>query len=141
MTRKEAERINQQESALLELGFTTAEAEQLRRISMTLHSWYERQCNGEIERAGEDGDGKPYVSYAAWGGKHLAYPIPDRERSAERRLLGIMKRVNHDRPLDTALDFYLQDDPRGASLYILRPGDVPSGKHADSYYNRGLCIY
>lgn len=36
---------------------------------------------------------------------------------------------------------YIQTDPRGASLYILRPGDVPVGGTAESYYNRGVCIW
>lgn len=36
---------------------------------------------------------------------------------------------------------YVQTDPRGVSLYILRPGDVPEGKDSDAYYTRGICIY
>lgn len=39
------------------------------------------------------------------------------------------------------LSYYIQSDPRGAALYILRPGDVPEGKEADSYYTRGICVY
>ena len=53
MNRKEAERLARQENVLLELGFTREQAESLRRISMTLHSWHERECgtgNGCIER-------------------------------------------------------------------------------------------
>lgn len=36
---------------------------------------------------------------------------------------------------------YVQTDPRGAALYILRPGDVPAGESADAYYTRGICVY
>lgn len=36
---------------------------------------------------------------------------------------------------------YIQTDPRGAALYILRPGDVPAGESADAYYTRGICVY
>jgi hypothetical protein len=36
---------------------------------------------------------------------------------------------------------YVQTDPRGASLYILRPGDVPEGADVDGYYSRGLPVY
>lgn len=36
---------------------------------------------------------------------------------------------------------YIQGDPRGAALYILRLGDVPAGKDADAYYSRGVCVY
>lgn len=39
------------------------------------------------------------------------------------------------------ITYYLQTDPRGAALYILRPGDVPEGKDVDAYYNRGICVY
>jgi hypothetical protein len=151
MTRKEAERLNAQEYALLDLGFTRQEAEQLRRISMTLHRWYERECNGEIERAGENSDGAPYASFPN-SGTHRAYRIPDRERGAERRLQQIIDARNarmreevragltsegHGEPIRS----YLQGDPHGAALYIIRPGDVPEGQDVRSYYNRGLCVY
>jgi hypothetical protein len=36
---------------------------------------------------------------------------------------------------------YIQTDPRGAALYIIRPDDVPEGKNFESYYNRGICVY
>jgi hypothetical protein len=36
---------------------------------------------------------------------------------------------------------YVQGDPRGASLYIIRQGDVPEGQDVDSYYNRGIAVY
>ena len=39
------------------------------------------------------------------------------------------------------LSSYVQGDPRGAALYILRPGDVPEGASVDSYYNRGIAVY
>jgi hypothetical protein len=35
---------------------------------------------------------------------------------------------------------YIQGDPRGAPLYIFRPGDVPEGQQAESYYNRGIAV-
>lgn len=133
MTRHEAMRLNQQEATLCNLGFTPAEVETLRRISRTLHTWAEAECNGDIERA-DNGDGVPYRSLAATGGKHLAYRIPDRERGALRRLHALL--AQH--PTLTA---YVQGDPRGCALYILRPGDVPDGQPIDSYYNRGLAVY
>mgnify|MGYP001605579533 CR=1 FL=1 len=40
-----------------------------------------------------------------------------------------------------ALRAYIQGDPRGAALYILRPGDVPQGEKPDSCYSRGLVVY
>ena len=39
------------------------------------------------------------------------------------------------------LSSYLQTDPRGATLYILRPDDVPAGQPADSCYSRGIYVY
>jgi hypothetical protein len=40
-----------------------------------------------------------------------------------------------------SLSVYVQGDPRGASLYVLRPGDVPEGERADAYYSRGVAVY
>ena len=39
------------------------------------------------------------------------------------------------------VDSFIQTDPRGAALYILRPGDIPAGQSADAYYTRGICVY
>jgi hypothetical protein len=61
-------------------------------------------------------------------------PIADREAGAHRRLKAIMGQY----PTLTA---YIQGDPRGAALYILRPGDVPEGASVESYYNRGIVVY
>jgi hypothetical protein len=46
-----------------------------------------------------------------------------------------------DRCAPATVSAYIQPDPRGAALYILRPGDVPVGERADSYYSRGLCVH
>lgn len=40
-----------------------------------------------------------------------------------------------------AVSAYVQTDPRGAALYILRPEDVPEGQDVGSYYTRGICVY
>ena len=42
-------------------GFDVDTADALRRIEMTLSRWSERECNGEIERDGDNGDGKPFA--------------------------------------------------------------------------------
>jgi hypothetical protein len=162
MTRKEAERLAKQAATLQALGFTSEEAEQLRRISMTLHRWYELECgdgNGCIER--DETTGKPYFLYASQHGYvsdgHRRSYIADRETGAKRRLAAILKARNeryteipasdprgpaHVR-LDAngALSAYIQTDPRGAALYILRPGDVPNGADVSAYYSRGICVY
>ncbi len=118
--------------ALERAGISRSDAFDLRRIAMTLHRWHELECGddrGCIER--DETTGKAMWRSASTG---KAYPIPDRETGAMLRLVGIMERYPQ-------LSAYVQDDPRGASLYILRPGDVPEGKDADAYYNRGLAVY
>lgn len=142
MTRKEAERLAQQENVLMALGFTQSEAESLRRISMTLRRWHELECgdgNGCIER--DEATGRPvYVNAHRTGHR---YPVADRETGALNRLAKIVRRVNAGRfaNQEGALQSYVQGDPRGAALYILRPGDVPEGCAAESYYSRGVCVY
>ena len=130
MTRKEAIRINHQEDKLVSLGISRPDAEALRRISMTLHRWAERECNGEIQR--DEGTGKPFV-YSTYDGRKL-YATADKETGALKRLGDILAKT-------PGLSYYHQSDPRGAALYILRPGDVPEGKEADSYYSRGIVVY
>jgi hypothetical protein len=39
------------------------------------------------------------------------------------------------------LTAYVQTDPRGAALYVLRPGDVPDGADVSAYYSRGIAVY
>lgn len=140
MTRKEAERLTRQADVLRSLGFTSEEADQLRRISMALHRWHELECgtdNGCVER--DETTGKPY-----WLNSYTMKrsPMADREAGALKRLKAILARVNVQRAGKVGpLSSYIQTDPRGTALYILRPGDVPNGENADSYYNRGICVY
>lgn len=61
-------------------------------------------------------------------------PIADKEAGALKRLRAIMVRY-------PVLKAYQQGDPRGAALWILRPGDVPEGKDAGAYYPRGIAVY
>ncbi len=119
-------------SRLERSGISREDAFSLRRISMTLHRWHEMECgidNGCIER--DDETGKAY-----WLNSNTMrrYPVADREQGALKRLAVIMARY----PDKSA---YVQGDPRGASLYILNPGDVPEGKDGNSYYSRGIGVY
>ena len=146
-TRKEAARITAQENALMALGFTRTEADKLRLISRTLRRWHELECgvdNGAIER--DDDTQRPYWCSSTTGRR---WPVADRERGALKRLQLIMRDVNGRRPerasfvdnLRDDMSFYVQTDPRGAALYILRPGDVPEGADPASCYTRGICVY
>lgn len=138
MNRKEAARINDQANRLMAAGFTYNETETLRRISMTLHRWYEMECGDSnnycswsIERDPETD--KPYrVIYPHASNKTLREAIPDREYGAIRRL---------DKMMPDGLTYYRQTDPRGICLYIIRPGDIPEGKEVDAYYTNGIAVY
>lgn len=149
MTKKEAMRRTVQDDTLRALGFTQQEAEQLRRISMTLQRWHELECGidgGCVER--DEETGKTY-----WRSAHTGklWPYADRETGARKRLAAVIGRCNmwragvlKDGKPDPAFDqlaAYIQTDPRGAALYIIRPGDVPEGKDVSAYYNRGICVY
>jgi hypothetical protein len=149
MTKKKAVRQTAQENTLLKLGFTREEAEALRRISMTLTRWFEHECNGNIQRDGDDGDGKPFWhSVTLLGNTRSRWPIADRETGARKRLVRIISDRNRRVTGSGAaalepggVSAYIQGDPRGAALYIIRPGDVPDGKDVEAYYNRGICVY
>jgi hypothetical protein len=132
MTKTEAARRTALENALMTLGFTRDESEALRRISLTLRRWFELECGidgGHVERDAKTD--KPYFVASASGRR---WPVADRERGAMRRLRKIMEQ-------HPGLNYYIQPDPRGAALYILRPGDVPAGMRVESCYTRGLCVY
>lgn len=71
------------------------------------------------------GKGKDYVTRTK---------CPDREAGALKRLAAIMARY-------PSLSSYIQGDPRGCALYILRQGDVPAGCDVGAYYSRGLAVH
>ena len=146
MTKQEAMRQARQENALCALGFTLTEAAQLRRISMTLRRWHELECgdgNGYIER--DEKSGKPvYVNcranYIDPHDPRARHVVADREKGAQNRLLAIINALAARKGVCN-VNAYIQGDPRGAALYILRPGDIPEGQTADSCYSRGICVY
>ncbi len=151
---------------LSQAGIRYNDAVALRRIAMTLHSWHELECGdgdnyaswcvtrgrapkrefyrdpetqapkwrtvGEFEH---DDNGKPYIERHVHTESRARYEsIPDRETGALKRLATIMANYPD-------LSTYVQGDPRGASLYVLRPGDIPAGAGVDSYYSRGIAVY
>lgn len=136
-------------ATLQTLGISYEDSVQLRRISMTLHRWHEMECGdgndyaswtiarGKKDKGGAfeyDDNGKPYLERHIHTENTARYsPIADRETGARKRLGAIMARY----PQLTA---YVQTDPRGAALYILRPGDVPAGADVGSYYSRGIVV-
>ena len=127
---------------LTRAGIAAHDAHALRRIAMTLHRWHELECGDgndwaswSIERENADGTGRPFmVTYPHNASKPTRQLIADRETGALKRLDKIMARY-------PTLSAYVQGDPRGASLYILRPGDVCEGASVDSCYSNGLAVY
>ena len=145
MNKQERENRHRMYAALQGLGFTFDECEKLRRISMTLRRWHELECgNGDdysdwaIERD-DNGDGPPYLvthihPRKGAPARTTRTRVPDREAGARKRLAKILE----SRP---GLSSYIQGDPRGAALYILRPGDIPEGSEPMIHYHRGICVY
>ena len=135
---------------LHEAGIAQGDALELRRISMTLHRWHELECgdgNGhgswclargkkDVGGAFEyDDTGRPYLDYHSNSGNTARYSlVADREKGAKKRLQAILARY-------PGFSAYVQGDPRGAALYVLRPGDVPAGADVSSCYNRGIAVY
>lgn len=121
---------------LSDIGIGSQDANALRRISMTLHNWFELECGTErgcIER--DEETGKPFMTYEAGAGPRKRYPVPDREAGAMKRLAVIAARYSD------WLVPYVQGDCRGAALYILRKSDIRDGESIDSIYNRGVAVY
>lgn len=124
---------------LRQTGISLDDAYSLRRIAMTLHRWAEMECGDSNNYSSwcisrDEETDKPYLEVHPHDGKSYRKPIADRERGAQKRLAKIMARY-------PTLQAYIQGDPRGAPLYIIRPGDVPEGGQPDSYYNRGVAVY
>lgn len=119
-------------ATLTRAGIEYDDALALRRVAMTLHRWHELECGtdgGCIERDEDTG-----LTYWRSASSARRYRTPDRETGALKRLSAIMGKY-------PGLTAYVQGDPRGAALYVLRPGDVPEGGSAECYYSRGLAVY
>lgn len=139
---------------LVDLGFTWDEAITLRNIEMTLHRWGERECGDGSDWAIERDEAG--VAWLVYHGQHqgtYAYrkrKAVDHEKGALKRLAKIVAACNARRVVTKAgspnandylpISFFYQTDPRGAAVYIIRPGDVREGEAVDSVYNRGICV-
>lgn len=134
MTKREAQEYNWTMDRLRALGISQDDAEALRRISMTLRRWFERECgdgNGCIER--DEDTNKTY-----WLNSYTMRrsPIADRETGARKSLARIMAKYPE-------LRAYVQGDPRGCSLYILTAEQLAQAGAKlgiDSIYTRGIAI-
>lgn len=131
--------------AVIRAGISYDDAVALRRISMTLRRWFELECGNSNTYGAwaivrdDNGDGPPYMErhhYLHGRGKDYTTRtrIPDRETGARKRLAKILAQY-------PGYQAYVQTDPRGCALHLLRPGDVPEGMDVSSYYNRGVPVY
>lgn len=126
LTKRRMENANAMLDRLRTMGIPYGVAESLRRIEMTLSKWGEHECNGVIQREGDQGDGKPSW-YSPHTGERIG-PAPDRERGALKRLKEIMTQYPE-------LVAYHQTDPRGCALYIARKVDIREGQQIDQIYS------
>jgi hypothetical protein len=132
-------RITQLENTLCNLGFSLAEVPTLLSVERGLRRWHGLECGSgdslisvSVER---DEAGKPfrrvqYATHAGWVDQRT--PCRDMEKANLRRLSRLME----GKPVRA----YVQGDPRGCALYILRPGDVPEGGDVNAYYYRGIPV-
>lgn len=120
-------------SRLISAGLSLDDAVALRRCALTLRRWFERECgdaNGwYLER--DEATGK---TYNVNSNTDRRYRTPDRETGARKRAASII--ANYP-----GLTLYVQTDPRGAAVYVLRPGDVPTGEDVYAFYNHGIAVY
>lgn len=109
---------------------------------MTLRNWFKQECGAgdsactvSIER--DEKTDQPFkriqFQTKAGGWADQRHPIADREKGARTRLAKLMAQFPD-------LTYYIQTDPRGASLYVLKRSDV-NGCEIDQVYNRGVAVY
>ena len=134
-------RTHEMLSRLERLGISTDDALAIRRIAMTLHRWHELECGDgndygswAIERDEDDIPFLVHHHYRHGQGEDTVtrHRIPDRETGARKRLTKILAKYS--------LTAYVQGDPRGAPVWVLRPSDIPQGEATDSFYTRGLAV-
>ena len=125
---------------MAENGFTYDETTALLKAERALRKWGELECGtGDGNRSVHvfrDESGKPFyhVEYRVgneW--KESVQPKRDTEKAALSKVESIMA----DKPGFRA---YHQTDPRGCSLYIIRPGDIEPGENIRALYNRGIAL-
>lgn len=118
--RKDNGLIQERMSRILNLWPSLDDVNTLRRAAKTLHSWYEAECNGDIQR--DEETGKPY---RCSGMSERRYPTPDREAGAIRRIEEVCARLG--------LHYYLQTDPRGGTLYLSRE-PIPANNYSQAFF-------
>ena len=110
--------VNQLVRVCLKLGIQAKDAQDFRCDSVTLRRWFERECGGSnnfaswaIERD-PDTDHPYHVTHVHSREKAIRVRIPDREKGARKRIAERCDRLG--------LNYYIQTDCRGLSLYLSR---------------------
>lgn len=148
MTKRHAQDLEAMFARLARLGISRVDAEALRRISMTLRAWHELECNedivrGKIGTAGgfvHDDDGQTFVARHGFTprpggtGSVRYFRIPDRETGARKRLATVMARYPE-------LVAYVQTDPRGCALHVMRKDALGDSKPDEVYNSRGVAVF
>ena len=127
-------------NALTSLGFNANEIDTLLSVERGLQRWHELECGTGDNRVSvsverDEQTGKPFKrvqfqSRSGWIDRKT--PCRDMEKSHLARLARVME--------GKAVRAYVQGDPRGCALYILRKGDVPQGADVNAYYSRGIAV-
>jgi hypothetical protein len=129
------------QDTLCNLGFALGDVGTLLSVERGLQRWHELECGTGDDRVSvsverDEATGKPMrrVQYMGRDGKWIDRKTPcrDMEKANLRRLSRVME--------GKAVRAYVQGDPRGCALYILRPGDVPEGGDPNAYYSRGIPV-
>lgn len=129
------------QARLIRLGIDPDDAYQLHLIERRLHRWHELECGigrGCIER--DETTDKPYwvtqptyneAPYTNGNGRRIL--IRDREKSALKKLAAIMAQYPDLVP-------YVQSDPRGGALWILRRDKLNPEIGIDCQYTNGVAV-
>ena len=113
-------------------GVTYDELFTLLRCEKQLNRWQVAQCNGDVSQ--DETTGQWYRHYERGSSRPFqTVKTTDSSASAIRRAQKIA--------FAHGLTAFEQDDCRGCSLYIIRPGDVEAGQDVSACYHRGLAIY
>jgi len=123
------ERMMRFYNRLAKAGFSMAEANQLRKIEMTLHRWAAEECNGTIQR--DEATDKPYRHYPDSPYRVNPTPVPDRENGALCRLEALLADGH------SAWAYYHQTDPRGHALYLV-PAEWTRDEAEQRYHTAGV---
>ena len=127
-------------NSLASLGFHANEIDALLSIERGLSRWHELECGTGNDRVSvsverDEQTGKPFKrvqfqAHSGWVDRRT--PCRDMKKAHLSRLARVME--------GKAVRAYVQGDPRGCALYILRPDDVPQGADVHAYYSRGIAV-